>query len=203
MLKKFLISFIIALATCVQIQADIIKNVSLAVGNTGFQEKYQNTWQYGAGLDLITSNGMGFHLSGAYMKAKPKLSEDSELTFAPIYAGFSYHFFPYRNVSPYLTALLCIDFASRFMETPIIGYGLKAGFLFRMDSYSGLFMEVIKQVANDSKTETMLDPLTINAGLVLTLWGLDPEGNQPSQSSDRNRSRGRYQRTPIEPSESY
>jgi hypothetical protein len=152
----------------------IIKNLSFFGGYTSFSENFKPSAKYGAALDLITADGIGFHVSSAYIKTQSESSDYSDLKFVPLMAGITYHFFPFRQMSPYISALVCMNLTSQYMESPISGYAVKTGFFFRMDKYSGIFVEAEKQFAKDSKTDIQLDPFSINAGITLTLWGLEP-----------------------------
>jgi hypothetical protein len=190
-LTIFLLFFLLFLP--INSKAAIIKNLSLYGGYVNFNESFKPAAQYGGSLDLITSDGIGFHLSASYLKSQSKNSKYYDLTLVPMMAGLTYHFFPYRHYSPYVTGVVCFNAASQFLDAPLIGYGLKVGFYFRMDKYSGLFIEGAKYLTHDNKTDLNLDPAVINAGLTLTLWGLEP-ADKKRLNSHRKELRSRRRR---------
>ena len=176
-MKKFTLFFIIIFTLIFNSASSfaIIKNLSFFGGYTTFTENFKPDAEYGGALDLITADGIGFHVSASYIKTKSKSDKYYDLKMVPIMAGLTYYFFPYRQISPYLSALVSMNLTSQYMENPLSGYAICSGFFFRMDKFSGVFVEAKKSFTRDSETGITLDPFSINAGVTLTLWGLDAE----------------------------
>ncbi|MCP4049354.1 MAG: hypothetical protein GY730_01420 [bacterium] len=202
--KLFILNLLIVLLVSTSVNAEsIIKNLKFSGEYVLLNEAFERSSQYGFGLDLITSDGIGFTMSAAYLQARSSTDKYPRLKMVPVTAGILYHFFPYRQISPYIAGLVSLNFTSKFLQTPIPGYGIKTGFFFRMDKFSGLFFEISKNFILDNKTNLALDPFAISAGLSLTLWGLehDPEkkiNDFRSKRRERRSSRRKRRKRIIE-----
>jgi hypothetical protein len=190
MFRKYFVFIFILLLMNVNVYAEsIIKNLKLSADYVSMSEAFKNDFQYSCALDLITSDGIGFSVSVGYFKTDSIDERFSKLKIVPVSAGILYYFFPYRQISPYFAWLIDLNFTSKFLQTPILGYCVKAGFFFRMDKYSGIFAEVSKRLMYDERNDLSFDPFTISAGLALTLWGLEDNSQQKINDFESKRRR--------------
>jgi hypothetical protein len=101
------------------------------------------------------------------------------LKWTKLSVGLDYSFNPFSFVTPYLGAVINWNQFNELFDSPVWGYGVRAGFLFRVLKSSFMFVEVDRDILYDDKNKTNMNTAYLSGGIRLDLKDLFPTVQVP------------------------
>lgn len=144
------------------------RSLSFSGGTATFDDNFENGTQFFWNYSVENVDGLGFDFGIGYLNAKGNDS-NPELKLAPFVVGGHYTLLPKSSIQPYIGGMGAIALTSSSFDSPLIGYGLKAGLNFEISPKSALYVEAMKLYFEDSLTDLAIEPTLISAGIKVRL----------------------------------